>query len=102
MQGRNCAVPPSLEKRFSLSSCAERGTSVNSRPVIRIICFDRFAPSTGSLNKITCSTSDPSTFKISNILVVYFIIRSEERRVGKECRSRRRCYHVKNKEQSTM
>jgi hypothetical protein len=34
------------------SKCAERGTSVNSKPVIQPLRFDRFAPSTGSLDKI--------------------------------------------------
>lgn len=29
--------------------CARRGTSANSRPVIRRMHFGRFAPSTGSL-----------------------------------------------------
>lgn len=52
MQGRNSAVPPSLKDYLSFHlNYAERGTAVNSKPVIQIMRFYRFAPTTGSLLK---------------------------------------------------
>lgn len=42
--------------------CANRDTAENSKPVIQILHFYRFAATTGSLEKITDPTSDSSSF----------------------------------------
>ena len=58
------------------------------------VLFDRILISRGLLNAVNASDGGASFLSTGNTAVIYYAdMRSEERRVGKECRSRWSPYH---------